>query len=158
MRPMNRLLNTFATAPLVLLVLLVNAAVIGRYVFASPIRWTEEVSGILMIWLVMLGALVAERDAAHLRIPVLLQVLPKRLSRGVGRGIALLSIVVLGAFTWLGWVLASSVSYKVTDLLRISYWWIDIALCVGFGGMAVLMLLRLIRSLRAPGSDEEYDL
>lgn len=151
---LNRLLNLVAIAPLVLLVLLVNAAVIGRYGFSMPIRWAEEVSGILMIWLVMLGAIVTERDHAHLRIPVLIEALPEKFGFPIRLLSSALSIGTLGAFTWISYGLAASVTYKVTDLLRISYWWLDIALCIGFAAMALLMAVRLARAVRSRKPDE----
>ncbi|MCV5676267.1 TRAP transporter small permease subunit, partial [Escherichia coli] len=33
-----------------------------RYFIGQPLQWTEEMSGMLMIWVVMLGGVVAERD------------------------------------------------------------------------------------------------
>lgn len=145
MNLLNRSLNLLASGPLVCLVLLVNAAVIGRYALGEPIRWAEEVSGLLMIWLVMLGAIVAERDRAHLDIPVLVAALPERAGRIIHRIVACVTLATAATFGWLGWQLASSVTYKVTDLLRLSYWWIDIALAVGFGGMALVLAVRLLR-------------
>lgn len=52
-----------------------------RYFIGQPLQWTEEMSGMLMIWVVMLGGVVAERDRAHLTIPFLMEML--RASSGV---------------------------------------------------------------------------
>lgn len=151
---LNRFLNTIAIIPLVLLVLLVNASVFGRYGLGWPIRWAEEVSGILMIWLVMLGAIIAERDQAHLRIPILLDAMSPRAAGWLDAVMTLLSITTLGIFSWLSYKLAASVTYKVTDLLRISYWWLDIALSIGFTGAALVMAIRLRVLLHAQKIDE----
>src|SRR4249920_46545 len=44
------------------------AGVIGRYVFHSPIIWSDELASILFLWLAMLGAVVAFRRAEHMRM------------------------------------------------------------------------------------------
>ena len=44
------------------------AGVIGRYVFHSPLIWSDELASILFLWLAMLGAVVAlppRRAHAH---------------------------------------------------------------------------------------------
>src|ERR1700745_747003 len=44
------------------------AGVIGRYVFHSPIIWSDELASILFLWLAMLGAVVAFRRDEHMRM------------------------------------------------------------------------------------------
>ncbi|MGH7005086.1 MAG: TRAP transporter small permease, partial [Alphaproteobacteria bacterium] len=50
---------------------------------------------------------------------------------------------------YVGFVLATSVHFKVTDVLRISYFWIDVAIPVGFIGIAFYVLARGITQIRA---------
>src|SRR6476660_7842574 len=47
------------------------AGVISRYVFHSPIIWSDELASILFLWLAMLGAVVAFRRAEHMRMTAL---------------------------------------------------------------------------------------
>ena len=41
------------------------AGVVSRYVFHSPILWTDELGSFLFLWLAMLGAAVAFRNGSH---------------------------------------------------------------------------------------------
>ena len=47
------------------------AGVISRYVFHSPIIWSDELASILFLWLAMLGAVVAFRRGEHMRMTAL---------------------------------------------------------------------------------------
>ena len=73
-------------------------------------------SGMLMIWVVMLGGVVAERDRAHLTIPFLMEMLPGKLRRVIAVLVAVLSIALLLYMAWLGYRLAEMAQFKVTQL------------------------------------------
>ena len=45
--------------------------VISRYVFHSPIIWSDELASLLFLWLAMLGSVVAFRNASHMRMTAL---------------------------------------------------------------------------------------
>src|SRR5438477_9601482 len=68
-----------AAIPAALLVLaeiaVLLAGIIGRYVFHSPIIWSDELAGILFLWLAMLGSVVAFRRAEHMRMTAVLGML-----------------------------------------------------------------------------------
>lgn len=151
MRHFGKLWTFAAAATLAALVCITVAAVVMRYAFAAPIQWTEEISGLLMIWIVMIGAIAAERDGQHLAIPLLVDLLPRRLAAAVNVLVCLASIGLLGVMGWFGWKLAERAQYKLTQILGISWFWIDIAVTVGCAGMAVYTLLRAVRLLRGEG-------
>ncbi len=44
------------------------AGVVSRYVFDSPLMWTDELANFLFLWLAMLGAVVAFRRDGHMRL------------------------------------------------------------------------------------------
>jgi tripartite ATP-independent transporter DctM subunit len=53
--------------------------VISRYVFNSPLTWSDELASILFLWLAMLGAVIALRRAEHMRLAFLVGLAPPRL-------------------------------------------------------------------------------
>jgi tripartite ATP-independent transporter DctM subunit len=53
-------------------VLLLLAGVVFRYVLDAPLIWSNELAGILFLWLVSLGAVVALNRAEHMRMTVVL--------------------------------------------------------------------------------------
>src|SRR5258708_3476908 len=70
---LDRFVGFWIEIPAAILVLteivVLLAGVIGRYVFHSPIIWSDELASILFLWLAMLGAVVAFRRAEHMRTP-----------------------------------------------------------------------------------------
>ena len=51
--------------------LILFAGVVSRYVFNSPLFWTDELANFLFLWLSMLGTVVALRADGHMRLTTL---------------------------------------------------------------------------------------
>lgn len=134
------------------LVLLSAAAVFARYVLETPIQFTEEVSGILMIWIVFLGAICCEIDDEHLTIDMAVQWFSQRVQLWLSMLVGVSSIGLLCMMSWLSWKLAHSAALKKTQILGISWFWLDLAVVVGAVGIAIATAWRLWRIAR---HDEE---
>jgi len=90
----------------VVFTLLAFAQVVARYVFGYPITWTEEISRYLFVWVVFVGAGVAERYRAHVTLDFLVSRFPPRLNYWLGLANGLLCVaMVLVLFVWYGWSL-----------------------------------------------------
>ncbi|QDL94370.1 TRAP transporter small permease (plasmid) [Paroceanicella profunda] len=157
MKYIGQLAVLVASLLLVVLVGTTVASVGMRYIAGAPLQWTEEISGLLMVWIVMIGAIACERDKQHLTIDFIVAVLPRRAEALVGIVVGLASLGLLGAMGWLSWELAGSAKYKSTQILRISWFWLDIALTVGAAGIALFVIAALVRKARivAGGADTE---
>ena len=57
------------------------AGVVARYVFHTPLVWSDELASILFLWLAMLGAVVALRRGEHMRMTALVGRVPARDAR-----------------------------------------------------------------------------
>ncbi|MFV0359595.1 TRAP transporter small permease [Tropicimonas sp.] len=152
---LNRLYTVVVSAALGFMVLATAYSVFMRYVAGAPVHWMEEISGICMIWIVMVGAIIAERDDSNLSIPLFVDMLRPRGRALVNLMVGIVSIVLLIYIAWLGYVLASKVAFKLTGVLKISWYWIDIAVPVGAIGMAAYTALRLPRFIRTIRSGKE---
>jgi TRAP-type C4-dicarboxylate transport system permease small subunit len=156
MSKIGRIWGWAAGIPLFVLVLVTIVAVIMRYLFNSPLQSTEEISGLMMIWIVMIGGIAAERDGQHLAIPLLPDALPRRAGLAMNIAITAFSVVVLLYMAYLAWQLAGRAQYKLTQILGVSWFWIDIAVTVGTTVIAAYMVLRIVRYVREFGmSDAE---
>ncbi|KPQ05845.1 MAG: TRAP-type C4-dicarboxylate transport system, small permease component [Rhodobacteraceae bacterium HLUCCA12] len=79
---------------IVVMVAAVVIQIIGRYVFAQPPFWTEELARYAMIWAGCLGASVAFRRLVDPRLVEL----PTTAGRGIRAAGAFLSLIASGAF------------------------------------------------------------
>jgi TRAP-type C4-dicarboxylate transport system permease small subunit len=148
MKLIARLTDWVAALPLFVLLVIFNVAVVMRYFVDRPLYWTEEVSGLLMVWIVMLGAIAAERDDQHLAIPVLVDLFAPKVTAVVNLVVSVLSATFLLYVSYVGLKLALTVKFKVTSILRVSYFWIDIAIPVGFVVIALYMLAQGVGQAR----------
>lgn len=57
-------------------VVLVNANIILRYFFSSPIKWSEEIVTGLFVWTCFIGSAYAYRKHEHLGVDILIKHLP----------------------------------------------------------------------------------
>jgi tripartite ATP-independent transporter DctM subunit len=105
MRP----LEVVAAGLLVLIVGLLLLGVISRYAFSLPIIWVDEVASFAFLWLAMLGSAIAIDRNEHLRLTLLLTVVPPRL-RGHIQAFALLVTA-----TFLGALLHPAVEYAMEE-------------------------------------------
>ena len=110
------LAHRLAAIPLLILLVVFNVAVVMRYFVDRPLQSTEEISGLLMIWIVMLGAVAAEQDDQHLHIPLLLDMLPAKVGAGINLVVSLLSAAFLLYVSYVGLLLSMNVHFKVTDI------------------------------------------
>src|SRR5450756_1931704 len=71
----EKILATAVEIPAALLVLaeifVLLAGVISRYVFRSPLVWSDELASQLFLWLAMLGSVVALLRGEHMRMTAL---------------------------------------------------------------------------------------
>jgi tripartite ATP-independent transporter DctM subunit len=75
MRP----IEWIASALLVVVITLLLAGVISRYVFSLPVVWIDEAASISFLWLAMLGSAIAFDRNEHLRLTLFLAKMPPRL-------------------------------------------------------------------------------
>ena len=91
-----RLCTVLISALLGVLVLTMMLSVIMRYVFTSPLSWSDDLSLICLVWMTLLG-LAAGMRAGHLAIEGLVNALPLALARAINLAIhgAVLLLAVL---------------------------------------------------------------
>ncbi len=145
MRYLSSAASLIAGLLIAVLVLITAASVFMRYVMAAPFQWTEELSGLLLIWIVLVGAIACERNDQHLTIDFIVKALPPLLRRAIGMAVGLASISLLLVIAWYAWELGQAAGQKRTQILRISWFWLDLALVVGGIGTAIVTLVHLFR-------------
>ncbi|SEP83287.1 TRAP transporter, DctM subunit [Faunimonas pinastri] len=147
-----RLLVEGAAAALVVAeIVILFAGVVARYVFQSPLVWSDELAGILFLWLSMLGAVAALRRGDHMRMTGLVtRVRPATRAfleaLAVAAPLAFLILILPEAIDY-----ANEESFIVTPALEISNAWRAAAIPTGIALMMVAALLRLFRLPREIG-------
>ena len=149
LRTLDHWLGLLVEIPTALLVvveiIILFAGVVSRYVFHSPLIWSDELASILFLWLAMLGAVVALRRSEHMRMTALVAG-SQPVMRAYLETVAICSALAFLALIALpSWEYAYEESFITTPALEISNSWRAAALPVGVGLMAVFALLQLAR-------------
>lgn len=159
MRGLFEVVKIIAAALFACCIVLNFANVVGRYVFAAPIFWAEEVLVFLIIWCVMLGASVVAWEQDHLKVEILELNLPKRALPAYRFILGLVFAVVAGIVAVEGFGLV----HRLADLnqrsvvaqipMSVAY----SAIVVGFSLMTLACLFRLYEAAFARTRAEPAD-
>jgi len=144
-------------ATLSICVVLVNANVLMRYFFNTPIHWAEEVVTSLFVWTVFIGSAYAYRKHSHLGVDILVNILPGKVKNVVKAVMSVVELLVLIMLTIISsqyvyhLIFSRSGKLKVvmTDLLRIPKWWTGIAVPIGFGLSVIYSVYFMVKNVRA---------
>lgn len=151
----SRGLEMLIVACLALMAVLVFGNVVMRYAFNSSIAVSEELSRLLFVWLIFLGAIVASRQHAHIGFDGLVRRFPVKWKKVVIVVSAALMLVACAIFVIGGWrqtVINMDNSYPV---LGISYAWLyGVAIVFGVG-MAFSIVYNVWDALTHTHTDEE---
>ncbi|MBB4261586.1 TRAP transporter large permease subunit [Bradyrhizobium sp. CIR3A] len=151
----NTVLGHMVAVPAALLVLaeiaVLSAGIVGRYVFRSPIVWSDELAGILFLWLAMLGSVIAFQRGEHMRMTAIVGVLSVETRASLDVVAAAASLAFLVLVVWPAYEFAADEAFVTTPALEIVNSWRAAALPIGIGLMLLAAILRLIRiaSLRS---------
>ena len=144
----ERLLGSGVAAIAALLVVaeivVLFTGVSARYFFQKPIIWSDELAGILFLWLAMLGAVVAFQRGEHMRMTAIVGQVDARKRAffdvlAIAAPLAFLILVIQPAVEF-----ASDEAFVSTPALDISSLWRAAALPVGLGLMPAVAVLRLL--------------
>ncbi|UFW91136.1 TRAP transporter large permease subunit [Bradyrhizobium barranii] len=141
--------------PAALLVLaeiaVLSAGIVSRYVFRSPIVWSDELASILFLWLAMFGSVIAFQRGEHMRMTAIVGVLSAEVRALLDVVAAAASLAFLALVVWPAYEFAADEAFVTTPALEIVNSWRAAALPIGIGLMLIAAVLRLIRiaSLRS---------
>lgn len=134
---------------LALATIIVNANVLMRYFFKSPLYWAEEVATGLFVWTVFVGSSYAYRRHAHLGVDILVNALPGKIRSVVKFTIKILELLILVMLTYVSVLYVSNTWDKLSNTLRMPSWYIAIAVPLGFGLSLVYSIIFLGMDLKA---------
>ena len=146
-----RLLEVTIVASLATMAVLVFGNVVLRYAFDSGIAVSEELSRLLFVWLIFLGAILAPVQRAHIGFDALVERLPLA-------GRKLLVVLTGGLMLWAcgmflvgGWKQMQINLGNSYPVLGISYGWLYGVAIVFGGGMALAIANNIWQTLHSAG-------
>ncbi|WP_386082231.1 TRAP transporter small permease [Vreelandella sp. F11] len=105
--------------------------VLGRFVFQAPSVWSEALTRLALVWMVLLGCSVAMRRGAFVAIDLAKVLTSGRVRRSIELVTLLSCLTLFATLFWFGWEVASRVRFQQMAGLDISMSWGYAALPVG---------------------------
>lgn len=124
--------------------------VLARFVFSQPSTWTEEAMRRLLIWMVMLGIVVAFRRGALVSVDLMLRLSSGWWQRVVRGAITGVSLAYLAVLLWFGADLVSRVRFQTFASMELAMSWAYAALPLG----AALAMLAVVAHHLDPLNEE----
>ncbi|MFW5654458.1 MAG: TRAP transporter small permease [Roseicyclus sp.] len=128
-----------------------------RYLTDESIPWADEVARYLMIWMTFLGAGLVLRQGGHVAITNLQEALPDRAQMVLRSAIVVLLMGFFAYMVWVGQDYMTRMGRQLTPATRISFWYVYLAIPVGFSLLMVHLVLIAPRFVRAGQRHEGED-
>ena len=130
---------------LVVLMLMAVTQILLRNLFDSGLFWADSFVRVLVLWVALLGAMVATREQRHISIDLLSRVLSQRARGVVSRVVTAGSALVCGVA---GWYCAAFIAIEMEDgtiaFGVVPNWVCELILPLGFAVMALRFLIHTI--------------
>jgi tripartite ATP-independent transporter DctM subunit len=139
----SRLTEFVAASLLVVEVVLLAVTTTARYAFGHPYPWSDELATYVFEWLSVLGAVVALRRGAHMRLTVLVRGMRPQRRAWLDAIAMMLVATVLLALVLPAWEHYQQLSEGLSPVMQISEGWRGAAMIVG----VMLMLITAVQNL-----------
>ncbi|WP_299665727.1 TRAP transporter small permease [uncultured Ruegeria sp.] len=149
----RKLENLISFSALGLLTGTVLWGVLTRYITERPAVWTTELSGILFTWVVFIGAMTAFRDGRHIRVTLLVDILPLKVQKIVLMIANILVALFLIYVTYLSFVMMQKGATRPSPVLNIPFSYVYLATLICFAGMSITSVLRLFGVIKETATD-----
>src|SRR5215831_1036854 len=113
------------------------AGVVSRYVFNSPIIWTDELANFLFLWLSMIGTVVALRGNGHMRLTTLVNWVRPGLGKWFNSVAALVVIAFVVEILLPAYEYTRDQQFTELSTLGISEGWRAVSILIGMSLAAV---------------------
>lgn len=122
-----RILDHLLVVSVALIIIPVALQIFARFTALLPrYIWTEELSRFLLIWMVMIGAMVAVREGTHFNID-LFHGLKGRLRAAADILVGVFVLVFALVFLWWGIEFTDFAWFRISELAELPLWLIHIA-------------------------------
>ncbi len=138
------------TALLAVILVVLSAEIVIRYVFGSSLFWYDELSRYCMVALTFLGCATGVRKRCHVRIDLIDLMLPEGWRRRLAIVVDALVLAYLLYIAYAAWKVAGILVTSPSAALGVPMGYVYMSIVLGFG----LAALRLVL-LYAPGEGRE---
>lgn len=130
------------------IVIITVLQIISRYIFNSPIVWTEEMARYFYIWLCYLGAITVQRNKGHLSLDLFGHLIPKTVQVFFNLIINVLTVIALYFLVVAGYKYATTMGRALAITTNIPLKYVYFALPVCFSLITFFTLFHIYNNFK----------
>ena len=146
---LNRLEDTILVSLLAAMLVLASAQILARNFLQAGILWGDYLVRVMVLWVGLVGAMVAARRNQHISIDIVSRILPQRMKKAVNAVLNLFAAVVCGL-----------VAYYSLRFVRLEYldgavafgtvptWTLESIIPISFGVMTLRYFVLMLSEVR----------
>ena len=139
----EKIFDWIVSLALFALTALVFTQVVSRYIFNSPISWTEEMARILFVWICFMGTFLALKTKGHIAVETLLHRFFNAEARSYVTATADFLILYYCIYlAFMGFVMVQKTAQDFTPVLLIPFSYLYAAIALSGTLMACYLLIR----------------
>ncbi len=139
-----------------LIIVFTLGQIIFRFVFDSPLVWSEEASRFLLVWMTFIGAAVVIWDGRHLCVDVFFNEFSKKWRTRIRYMSMAIIVAFLAYVMYHGWIIVKLERFNEIGALEILGSYYRLPFFIGGGLMVVVLLARFF--YRLPRKDDSSTL
>ena len=140
--------SAFAFACMPGIVILTALQVVSRYALQSALFWPEEAARVLLILITFIVAGLSYSRGEMIGVTLFTSILSRRLAAIIAILVHVFVLALLVLLIKYGWTFAQMNSIQKAAALRISMFWVYLAVPVGFGILSLHVLGSFVNSVR----------
>jgi TRAP-type C4-dicarboxylate transport system permease small subunit len=141
-RRLHKLEDSLLALLLLTMILLAVSDIVMRNLLGSGAAWIPPILRIMVLWLGLLGALMATRSQEHIAIDVLSRSLSETGKRYASAGGALFAALVCGCIAWFSVeFVVSAMEYNDMAFARVPAWPLQLVIPFSFALMTLRFLI-----------------
>ncbi len=144
---LSRLDEVIGMSMLVIMTVMTALNAILRYGFNFIINQAEEIAIISFLWMTYMGICANYKTETHVSINVLVDLLPERIVKVANVIITIFVTFISAVFMYYSAYMTNLVD-KTTYIMRLSYFWVYLAMAVCFTLMTIYGCVKLVRQLQ----------
>lgn len=144
----DKIMEAFSALILGGMTLFIFVQVLARYVFKSPLAWSEEGARFLFIWMTFIAGYVGARKGQHIGVELIQNLFPETVRKGMKVLCDLISIgffIIVLYYCCAQW---DKLSAQTSPALKLPMAFVYLGMMLGCLGMAVSYFLHIFEILK----------
>ncbi|MCF6094839.1 TRAP transporter small permease [Microaerobacter geothermalis] len=148
---MNEVMKHILNLLLFVMVIVVFAQVLIRYIFDQPLAWSEELARYILVWITFLGAAYAMSKKAHVGVEIVVKLFPKNFQKIVTVLSALLSLFFFGMMIYQGYLFVERTMAQTSAVLQLPMGGVYFVIPLSGVLISINLIYYVIQELRGEG-------